>query len=232
MEPALSYTVPPSPLISAPTPTPTPFPHSHPRLGRLRRVLGLTCSTRTLFHALLAAALAWVSAGRLLRRPTVGPALAAAAGRSGSSHPRRSSSDNRGCRPPGRAVSSDRARAHTPGRRGQPPAVQPRAPRAAHRRAHAPRPPAPRASRYPHPRCPEAPGDRTLGLDTRTPSYPTPSSSRSHAPLQITACKARRPPTALAFSPTSCGSPLPRLPVFSLSCSFACLELFDSQFSF
>lgn len=89
----------PSPRIQRPSPR----PHSHPWLPR---VLGLTCSTCTLFHARLAAARAWVLTSRLLSRPTVDLALAATAGRSGSSHPRRSGSDNRGCRPPGRAVRS------------------------------------------------------------------------------------------------------------------------------
>lgn len=93
----------PSPHSSPLIQRPPPRPHSHPWL---QPVLGLTCSTCTLFHAQLAAARAWVLAPRLLRRPTVGLALAAAARRSGSSHPQRSGSDNRGCQPPGRAVRS------------------------------------------------------------------------------------------------------------------------------
>lgn len=134
-------------------------------------------------------------APRLLRRPTVSLALAAAARRSGSSHPQQSGSDNRGCPPPGRAVrfapiahslaqpAADHS--HRPRRR--------RALPAAHRRAHALRPPALQESQHPHPRYPEAPEDQTSGLDACKPSYPTPSSSQSHAPLQITACTGSGP---------------------------------------
>lgn len=134
-------------------------------------------------------------APRLLRRPTVSLALAAAAGRSRSSHPQQSGSDNRGCGPPGRAVrfalfahslaQPAAEHSHRPRRRGLS--------RAAHRRAHALRPPALQASQHPHPRYPEAPEDQTSGLDSCKSSYSTPSSSQSHAPLQITVCTGSGP---------------------------------------
>lgn len=226
----------PSPVTRTPhSHSITPCSHSQPLL---LGVLGLTCSTHTLFHALLAAARAWGLACRLFRRPTVALALAAAAGRSGSSHPRPSGSDNRGCRPPGRAVSCSRARAHTPGRRTQP----------ATGRGAAGSPG--RAQARTRTEAPSPIGKPTnifsLPRDTRRPNL---GSRRRHTllphPFIFTVTRPPSPPPSdyrlrgqafalwpLSSPPSLCGSPSPRLPVFTASGFFSCLGLFGSQFSF
>lgn len=140
--------------------------------------------------------------------------MAAAAGRSGSSHPRPSGSDNRGCRPPGRAVSSDRARAHTPGRKTQPATGRGAAGspgRAqARTRTEAPNPAGKPTNILSLPRDTLRPN---LGSRRRHSLLPHPlifTVTRAPPPLQITDCAARLSRPGPCLLPQVCAVPLPQ----------------------
>lgn len=147
-------------------------------------------------------------ASRLFRRPTARLAFAAAARRSGRSHPRPNGSDNPGCPPPRLCAPLAPALAHpaAPRHGHTPRSLRLSAPRI---RAHTHPGPEPAAGK-PAPVLPQAPKDRIPSLDAGTPFHPTPSASLSHAPRQPCSLTRRGVFTLLQF-PTLCDSLSPRL---------------------